>query len=122
MTKTMTMTERQFLTKVIATSEDETIKEYAQAKIQKLDDKNKSRKKTLTKTQKENEVLKGSLLEMFQENSTVVFVASEIATQFEISTQKASSLCRQLADSEKLTVTEVKVTGKGKVKGYQFKN
>lgn len=119
---TKTMTEREFLTKVIASCEDETIKEYAQAKIQKLDDKNKSRKETLTKTQKENEVLKGKLLEMFQENSTAVFVASEIATQFEISTQKASALCRQLAESDKLTVTEVKVTGKGKVKGYQFKN
>lgn len=119
---TKTMTEREFLTQVIAICEDETIKEYAQAKIQKLDDKNKSRKETLTKTQKENEVLKGNLLEMFQKNPATVFVASEIATQFEISTQKASSLCRQLAESDKLTTTDVKVTGKGKVKGYQFKN
>lgn len=119
---TKTMTEREFLTKVIAVCEDETIKEYAQARIQKLDDKNKSRKETLTKTQKENEVLKGKLLEMFQENSTAVFVASEIATQFEISTQKASALCRQLAESDKLITTDVKITGKGKVKGYQFKN
>ena len=41
--------------------------------------------------------------------------ASEIAGKVEISTQKASALLRQI---DGLTVSELKVKGKGKVKGY----
>ena len=45
-------------------------------------------------------------------------VASAVAGELEISTQKASALCRQLVADGELNVTEVKVKGKGKQKGY----
>lgn len=117
----MTMTEREFLTQVIDICDDETIKEYAQAKIQKMDEKNKNRKGVPTKKQRENETLKNKILEMFQQNPDTVFVASEIATQFEISTQKATPLCKQLVYDGKIIMTDVKIVGQGTRKSYQFK-
>ena len=45
-------------------------------------------------------------------------IASEIAVALEISTQKTSALCRQLVENGTLNAEDVKVKGKGKVKGY----
>ena len=47
-------------------------------------------------------------------------VASAIAEKVEISTQKASALCRQLVESGKLSVEEVKIPKKGKQKAYRI--
>ena len=47
-------------------------------------------------------------------------VASAIAEKVEISTQKASALCRQLVESNKLKVEEVKIPRKGKQKAYSI--
>lgn len=44
--------------------------------------------------------------------------ASEIAPVLEVSVQKASSLLRQLVAEGRLTVTDVKVKGKGTQKAY----
>ena len=45
-------------------------------------------------------------------------VASAIAERLEISTQKVSALCRQLVESKKLKVEDVKIPKKGKQKAY----
>lgn len=112
------MTEREFLNKVIETTEDSSIQEYANSRLQKLDSKNESRRNTLTKTQKENEKLFPTIKEIIAKNGSMV--ASEIGTALAITTQKASALCRQLVDKGELVSTEIKITGKGKVKSYSL--
>ena len=116
------MTKREFLNEVIAvidgTSEVDVLelKEFAKAEIVKLDERNASRSSKPTKTQIENEPIKEKILEVLSTGERMV--ASAIAERLEISTQKVSALCRQLVESKKLKVEEVKIPKKGKQKAY----
>lgn len=118
------MTKREFLNEVIAvidgTSEVNVIelKEFAKAEIAKLDERNASRSSKPTKAQIENEPIKEKILEILSTGERMV--ASAIAEKVEISTQKASALCRQLVESGKLSVEEVKIPKKGKQKAYHI--
>lgn len=116
------MTKREFLNDVIAvidgTSEVNVLelKEFAKAEIVKLDERNANRSSKPTKTQIENEPIKEKILEVLSTGERMV--ASAIAEKVEISTQKASALCRQLVESQKLKVEDVKIPKKGKQKAY----
>ena len=116
------MTKREFFNEVIAvidgTSEVNVLelKEFAKAEIVKLDERNASRSSKPTKTQIENEPIKEKILEVLSTGERMV--ASAIAERLEISTQKASALCRQLVESKKLKVEDVKIPKKGKQKAY----
>ena len=111
------MTEREFLTAVLAVEGiAEDVRTHATEGIAKLDAKNSKRKNTQTKTQKENEPIKASIVALLTERGARV--ASEIATAIGISTQKASTLCKQLVGEGALTEGEVKVKNKGTVKQY----
>ena len=116
------MTKREFLNEVIAvidgTSEVNVLelKEFAKAEIVKLDERNANRSSKPTKTQIENEPIKEKILEVLSTGEKMV--ASAIAERLEISTQKASALCRQLVESKKLKVEDVKIPKKGKQKAY----
>ena len=116
------MTKREFLNEVIAvidgTSEVNVLelKEFAKAEIVKLDERNASRSSKPTKTQIENEPIKEKILEVLSTGEKMV--ASAIAERLEISTQKVSALCRQLVESKKLKVEDVKIPKKGKQKAY----
>ena len=116
------MTKREFLNDVIAvidgTSEVNVLelKEFAKAEIVKLDERNANRSSKPTKTQIENEPIKEKILEVLSTGEKMV--ASAIAERLEISTQKASALCRQLVESKKLKVEDVKIPKKGKQKAY----
>lgn len=112
------MTEREFLNKVIETIEDNSIQEYANGRLQKLDSKNENRRNTPTKTQKENEKLLPIIKKLIENNGSMV--ASEIGAYLGISTQKASALCRQLVYKDELDSTEIKITGKGRVYSYSL--
>ena len=113
------MTEREFLTKVMATEGvAEDVKAYAEAGIVKLDEKNAKRKNTETKAQKENKILMGQVLETIEANGSMV--ASEVASVLEISTQKASALCVLLVKEGKLKAFDKKVKNKGAVKCYSL--
>ena len=118
------MTKREFLNEVIAvidgTSEVNVLelKEFAKAEIVKLDERNANRSSKPTKTQIENEPIKEKILEVLSTGEKMV--ASAIAERVEISTQKASALCRQLVESNKLKVEEVKIPKKGKQKAYSI--
>lgn len=113
------MTEREFLTKVIAIEgiADE-LKDYANEGIAKLDARNDKRKNTQTKVQKENEGVMVTIVETITANEKMV--ASEIASTIGISTQKASALCKLLVENGKLKVEDVKVKNKGTVKQYSL--
>ena len=110
------MTNREFYKAVINTVENEELKAFAQAEIDKLDKKNEKRKNTQTKTQKENEGVKNSIVALLEEKGSMV--ASVIATELGISTQKASALCKQLVEEKELTVADIKVKNKGTLKQY----
>ena len=114
-----TMTEREFLTKVIAIEGiSKELSDYATESIAKLDARNDKRKNTQTKVQKENEGVMTAIVDHLTTNGSDV--ASSIGTALGISTQKASALCKLLVDSGKLTVADVKVKGKGTVKQYSI--
>ena len=116
------MTKREFLNEVIAvidgTSEVDVLelKEFAKAEIVKLDERNASRSSKPTKAQIENEPIKEKILGVLSTGERMV--ASAIAEKIGISTQKASALCRQLVESKKLKVEDVKIPKKGKQKAY----
>ena len=118
------MTKREFFNEVIAvidgTSEVDVLelKEFAKAEIVKLDERNANRSSKPTKAQIENEPIKEKILEILSTGERMV--ASAIAERLEISTQKASALCRQLVESKKLKVEDVKIPKKGKQKAYMI--
>ena len=112
------MTQREFLTKVIATSTDAEIVEKAQELIAGLDKKNATRSAKPSKTQIENEPIKASILEFLAGGK--VQTAPEIAVAVGISTQKASALAKQLVEVGKVVQSEIKVPKKGKMKAYSL--
>ena len=91
--------------------------EYAANAIAKLDKRNEKRKTTPSKTAIANEPIKAAIVE-FLTGKEGTFPASDIATALEITTQKASALCRQLVEGGVLVVEDKKVKGKGAVKAY----
>lgn len=106
------MTKREMFEAIVNGNITEEVVEMAKGEIVKMDERNARRKNTPSKTALANEPIKAKIVEVL---TSKPMTASEVAEKVEISTQKASSLLRQI---EGLTVTEVKVKGKGKVKGY----
>lgn len=111
------MTNREFYNAIISANVAEDVKAFAKDEIAKLDKKNEKRRNTPNKTQVANEPLKAKILELLASGKKV---ASEIASALEVSTQKASSLCLQLVKDGLLVSSDVKVKGKGAVKGYSL--
>ena len=110
-------TARDFYTAIINGTITEVETEYAKTAIEKLNAKNANRSSKPSKKAIENEPIKASILEMLTEKTEAI-TAMDIATALEISTQKASALCTQLANEGKIEKTEIRVKGKGAVKGY----
>ena len=110
------MTIREFLENVISADISNEMNDFARLRIEKLDEKNE-KKKTTSKKKTENDGIKNEMLEFMSDGAG--YKASDIATQFEISTQKASALLVQLAKDGKVIATEVRIKGKGKVKEYR---
>ena len=110
------MTNREFYNAIVKANLGEEITNHALAEIGKLDAKNTKRKETETKEQKENKVLMGTILANLSAGTPTM--ASTLGTILGVSTQKASALCTLLVKEGKVVATDVKVKGKGTVKGY----
>lgn len=108
------MTKREMFMAIVEGNITEDVVEMAKNEIVKMDERNAKRKNSPSKRAIENEPIKEKIIEVLTDTPQS---ASEIAGKVEISTQKASALLRQIGG---LTVTEIKVKGKGKVKGYAF--
>ena len=117
--KEVIMTNREFFTAIAsnATLSAELVK-FAKEAIVKLDKRNASRSSKPSKTAVANEPIKASIVEYVTDHANAL--ASDIAVACEISTQKASALCVQMVKDNVLTVCEVKVPKKGKVKAYSL--
>ena len=109
------MTIREFYEGIINSAASDELKDFATAALAKMDEKNEKRRNTPTKTQRENESLKAEILATLTEGA---HTAAELSTICSLSTQKVSALCRALVAEGKVTVTDIKVRGKGKVKQY----
>lgn len=110
------MTQREFITRAIKANIDEEMNAKGAELLAGLDKRNAQKSATMTKTQKENEVLKASMLETLEKGKG--YLAVEIAKVMGFSTSKASALASQLVKSGKATVADVKVKNKGTQKMY----
>lgn len=116
-----TMTQRMFLEMVVNANISDEMTAYAMERIKHLDDVNEHRKAKGSKTQRANAEVKKAILSSLEENT--VYTASQVAEmgiEGITSTQKASALLRQMTETGELTVTDIKIKGKGKVKGYSL--
>ena len=118
------MTMRKFFEAVIAIDNAPAdVVAKAEMEIAKMDAANAKRQSKPSKTAMANEPIKADIVNLLNEQGAMV--ASDIAKalttdEVTISTSKASALCRQLVADEVLTVTDVKVKGKGTVKQYSI--
>lgn len=106
------MTRREFFEAVMAVEGIESeLHDFAANEIEKLNARNAKRSSTPSKRALANEPIKEEIVKVLTHDAQS---ASEIAEKVGISTQKSSSLLRQI---DGLTVSELKVKGR-KVKGY----
>lgn len=112
------MTKREMFEKIAGMVDDVEVKEFCASEIEKMNVRNAKRAERPSKTAIANEPIKAKIME-FLNGCEEREIASTIATEVEISVQKASSLCGQLVKDGRLSVEDVKVKGKGKVKGYK---
>lgn len=113
------MTKREMYEVIASGNINDEVIEMAKNEIIKMDERNAKRRNNPSKTAIANVPIKAHITE-FLENHEGSHIASEIASAVEISTQKASALCRQMVENGVLAVEEVKVKGKGKVKAYSL--
>lgn len=111
------MTNREFYNAIANGTMNDEIKTYAENAIVKMDERNAKRSSQPSKTAIENEPIKEKIMEFITQQNDFC-IASTIAEALEISTQKVSSLCRQLVADRKLTEREVKIPKQGKRKAY----
>ena len=112
------MTQREFFTKVIEANISEELTVKAQELVAGLDKRNAQKSATMSKTQKENEVLKASMVNTLEKGKG--YLAVEIASAMGFSTSKASALAKILVGRGFAKVEDVKVKGKGTQKSYTF--
>lgn len=110
------MTQREFITRAIKANISEEMNAKGAELLAGLDKRNAQKSATMTKTQKENEVLKANMLEKLEKGKG--YLAAEIGSAMGFSTSKASALAKQLVDEGKATVVDVKVKNKGTQKQY----
>lgn len=110
------MTKRDFMTMVMNGEMTDEMKDFARAKIEKLDATLEKRKNTISKKALENIPLMDRIYnEILCEEAKT---ATDVAEVMEISVQKASSLLRKMVEDGRATKTEVKIPKKGVQKGY----
>ena len=110
------MTIREFLENVAKAELSDEMTAFALERISKLDEKNEKKKSANSAKKVENANIKTEILERMELGQN--YRASEIGEIFGFSTQKASALLVQLEKEGKITATEVRIKGKGKVKAY----
>ena len=108
------MTQREFYNTVIASTDNDKLKAFAENALAKLDERNAKRASKPSKTQIANEPIIKAIAEVLTDEP---MLASKIAELCGISTPKASALVKKV---EGVCVTDVKVKGKGTQKGYYF--
>lgn len=121
------MTNREFFVNVSKNIVGEAEVAHALEQIAKLDATNAKRVEKAKEKATSNEPIKTAIFNLLAENGgmTSPDIADALnkqgvttADKEEISTSKASSMCRQMVEDGRLTVTEIKIPKKGKMKQY----
>ena len=103
------------------------LRDHATAQIAKLDAANAKRAETQSKKAKENEPIKRAIYNLLIAKGAMTSPDIAVALNGQgvtntdgepISTSKASSMCRQMVEEGLLSVEEIKVPKKGKMKQY----
>ena len=116
------MTQREFYEKVIAIVEDAEVKAFAEAGIEKLDKTNENRKVKTAEKAAVKEAEKAPIREAIYavittgEGKTASDLIAEAGV--DIKPQAIPSLLKPLVDEGKVIKTDLKVKGKGAVRGY----
>lgn len=110
-------TEREFLNAILddVGIADE-VHEYAQGRLDKLNAQLEARRNKPSKTRLANIEVANTVYEWLYTNGA--HIAPEVAEGVGITTQKASSICRQLVAENRATVQDIKIPKKGKMKLY----
>ena len=111
------MTNREFYTNIANGTITEAEKEFALAAIAKMDETNEKRKNKPSKTALENAPIIEALTNALTSDPQT---AADLASVVGISTQKASSLLRQIVTAGVAVSTDIKVPKKGTCKGYSL--
>ena len=111
------MTRREFFQAVANNEITEEVITFAVEAIDKMDAQNIKRKEKPTKAQIENAELVEKMVEMFAGQSKVL--AHDIAEKMEITTSKATALCRMAVKEGKIAVDDA-VVNKSVKKIYSF--
>ncbi len=112
----MAMTEREFLTKVLATEGiAKELADHATEGLAKLDARNDKRKNTLTKTQKENEPIAQAILAALAGGE---MLGVDLATAIGQTVNKTNGVARNLINQGAIVSTKVKVKGRGELTSY----
>ena len=111
------MTNRDFFNS-IASNENlsDELRTFASEAIAKMDARNAKRSSKPSKKALVNEPIKASIIEFLGTHTSAP--AADIAAALDITTQKASALCRQLVENGLVDSAEIKIPKKGKVKAY----
>ena len=115
------ITLRQYHEAVISGNITDDIIAKAKAEIAKLDATNAKRAEKAAEKAKENDPIKNAIYNLLVEKGAMVAsaIAMELTSpEVEVTTSKVSSMCRQMVEERRLTVEDVKVKNKGKVKQY----
>lgn len=94
------------------------VRTWVEGELTKMDAANANRQSKPSKKEQENQPIKDGIFALLTERGPMV--ASVIGETMNISTSKASALCRQMVEDGQLSVAEVKSAkkGGGKVKQY----
>ena len=111
------MTNREFFTNIANGTVTDTEKEFAFAAISKMDETNEKRKNKPSKTAEANAPIIEALTNALTFDPKT---AADLAVAVGISTQKASSLLRQIVASGVAVASDIKVPKKGTCKGYSL--
>lgn len=111
------MTNREFYTAIANGTINDEVIAHASASLEKMDAANEARKNKPSKTALENAPIIEALTNALTADPQT---AADLATAVGISTQKASSLLRQIVASGVAVASDIKVPKKGACKGYSL--
>ena len=111
------MTNTEFFEAIAKAGISEEITEHAKNELKKIDERNKKRAESAKNV--ENEALIKKIIEAIPANT--IITAANIASRFDISTQKASAMLKKLEDRGefKSSIGKNPDTSKGKCKLYE---
>lgn len=121
------MTNREFLNAIVANTVTEDAVNFAKAELERMDAANAKRRDANALKAKANDGLVDAIVEMLGATEADAITASDILPAMSgyerpdgksWNVQFVSSLCRTAVAQGKAVSCDVKVTGKGKAKGY----